>query len=62
MPSLNEILTQLIYKLCAPKLTVTLHQKIINKTGQEKVIDKRCVTATFPVGLYHENLTKPTQF
>ena len=48
MPSLNEILTQLIYKPCAPKLTVTLHQKMINKTGQEKVIDKRCVTCHFP--------------
>ena len=48
MSSLNEILTQLIYKLCAPKLTVTLHQKVINKTGHEKVIDKRCATGHFP--------------
>ena len=48
MPGLNEILTQLIYKLCAPKLTITLHQKMINKTRQEKVIDTRCVTGHFP--------------
>lgn len=48
MPGLNEILTWLIYKLCAPKLIITLHQKIINKTRQEKVIDKRCVTSHFP--------------
>ena len=48
MPGLNEILTQLNYKLCAPKLTITLHQKMINKTRQEKVIDTRCVTGHFP--------------
>ena len=30
MPDLNEILTQLICKLCAPKLTVTLQNTKCN--------------------------------